>query len=350
MNRHTLWIRDRINESHPDRSEHTRSVGELADACAALSGKGGQVFGMNLPHEVEDVEGLHTLACEALAAWFPHLEPEEAEQLATRIRTQGLEVPIPEELEDVDADTLEALCDRLYEAREQSLARLGEVQSGVLSRTTPALVDGNMIPWPTMMRGTQRLVRKAQSVLLVTDGLSNPWDPDIHGDDLPDWTFGFELALEVPLAEFSDPGVEAILSSWAPRVLWAATDWIVAERFDLMARVELHECTTHAILPVRELQHLVAENGFMGGLLGLPFATGVLGAGVRHGPEILGRPTWLLPIKLLTADEYEWATGVHDSSRARVLAELFLERAEDHLSSAHRPSLRAEAELRDKAR
>lgn len=337
MNRYVRWIEEQIAEHHPQRSTRKQSVGVLADACATLSGKGSQVFGMNMPGEVEDTAGLYARACEALGAWLPHLDPHEAQQLMPRIQKQGLDVPIAEAIEESDSSRLEDGCVQLYAEREHSLRRFGEVRDGLLFRKLPAVVDGVIVPWPTMVLGTLRLIRRPDTVLLVTDGLSNPWDPSLH-DDLPGWTFGFELALEVPLAAFTDPSDRAIASSWAPLVLWAATDWVVAERFDLVERLEHSQCTTHGIPPVGGLKHWVADNGLMGGLLGLPFAGSVFGASVQHGPVINGRATSLLPIKLLTADEYEWAMGVHDSSRTVALAELFIQRGEGHLSWPDRMS------------
>jgi hypothetical protein len=187
--------------------------------------------------------------------------------------------------------------------------------------------------WPANAIGALRMVRRKDSVVLVTDGLSNLWDPSIHAD-VPDRTFGFELAIEIPLSAFPDPSNEAITAGWAPLVLWAATDWVVAERADLFGRITNHDVITHAIPPVTGLEHLVARNRFMGGLIGMPYVGDTLGASLGHGPDphLPGIKTCLLTMKLLTADEYEWAMGVEDSSRARALAELFLTRDDRHWS------------------
>jgi hypothetical protein len=355
MDRCSSWVEGQITDHQPDRSDNKQSVVVLADACAALSGKGGQLFGMSMP-PLPDAAALYARACVALAAWFPRLDPDEAEQLAARIQQQGLDVPIPASVtpraaapsavrylagrDPHETAALAALCDRMHAEREESLRRFGEVMDGVLARVRPIVIADTTYPWPANLIGAQRLVRTEDSVLLVTDGLSNPWDPSLHAD-VPDWTFGFELAVEIPLSAFKDTSDEAIAASWAPLVLWAATDWVVAERTDILGRLGQYEVCTHAIPPIVGLEHLVANTGFMGGLIGIPFVGDTFGASVGHGhdPYHPGVMTCLLTLKLLTADEYEWSMGVRDSSRAVALAELFLERGERHLSWPNRPSV-----------
>ena len=185
-----------------------------------------------------------------------------------------------------------------------------------------------------------RLIRREESILLVTNGLSNEWDPSLHAST-PDWTFGFEAALEMPLDALGDASDQAIEEMWGITFLWAALDWMVVERCDIRSKVEQFGCVTHAVLPVVGMEHLVASNGCMGALVGLPFAGDSLGMHLSLGadPGHPDRHVWMLPFKLLTADEYESAMGVQDSSRSMELAEEFLKN-ERHLSWPTRPSWR----------
>jgi hypothetical protein len=233
--------------------------------------------------------------------------------------------------------------ERLEAARRQTLARIGTVSERVLSRTTPIFMtdDGPVMRfWPSSALGKQLLVRKKDSILLITDGISDPWDTELHAD-APKWTFGFEMALEVPLAHVGDASDEGIAGSWMTTLLWAATDWVTAERFDIKSRLIEFDCVTIAIPPVRGLEKLVGSNGYMGGLLGIPYAGEMLCAQAVLAPEPHepADAVWLLPLKLMTADEYDWAVGVPDGSRTKALADAFLKIPSRHLSWPDRPSV-----------
>lgn len=186
------------------------------------------------------------------------------------------------------------------------------------------------------------MIRREQSVLFVTDGLSSRWNPELHAD-APEWTFGFEAAVEVPLHAFGrNVSEDALAASWAPTLLWAATDWLVVEKADLRSQIEHFQVITSATPPVAGLEHLVASNGFMGVMVGLPIAGNSLGArahsSIAPNPARADGATWLLPFKLLTASEYEWVMGVQDSSRAMELALEFLVGKSRHMSWPDRPS------------
>lgn len=229
-------------------------------------------------------------------------------------------------------------------AREQKLGRLGTLSPDLISRVVPITMrngrETRSFAWPATTLPRLRLVRRPESVLLVTDGLSDPWDPTLHQTPVPGLSLGFEAALEVPLHALDAPSDEAIAASWMPQVLWAATDWMVAERFDLKGTLCKFGVLTLATPPVVGLERLVASNGAMGVLAGLPFAGDVLESQVVLAPGVEDPrdPVWLLPLKLLTADEYAWAMGVPDASRARDLAERFL-RGDRHWSWPERRSI-----------
>ncbi|HVH46551.1 MAG TPA: hypothetical protein VM925_29620 [Labilithrix sp.] len=223
------------------------------------------------------------------------------------------------------------------------MARIGQVNDKVLSRAHPFFPSNNgpvMRAWPSSVLGKQLLVRRKDSVVVVTDGLSDPWDPELH-PNAPKWTFGFELALEVPLGSLSDVSDEAIRGSWIPTTLWAATDWVAAEKVDIKGRLLKFDCATHAIPRVGGLEKLVGANGFIGGLLGVPYAGDQLCSQLVLAPEPNNPKDaiWLLPLKLLTADEYDWAVGVQDGARAKALAEAFLRDSQRTLSWLDRPSI-----------
>jgi hypothetical protein len=176
-------------------------------------------------------------------------------------------------------------------AREATYRRLGTLRDEVLSRTTP-LVTTSSGPvaraWPAEALGKLRLIRREKTVIVATDGISDSWDTSLHPSP-PGWTFGFEVAVEAPLAAFRDASDQAIAASWMAAFLWAATDWVVFERFDLKTTLANHHCLTMAVPPFGGLDHLVASNGSIGALVGLPYGGHALGAQAVLAPEP-GRP------------------------------------------------------------
>ncbi|MBX7078134.1 MAG: hypothetical protein K1X88_03035 [Nannocystaceae bacterium] len=235
----------------------------------------------------------------------------------------------------------EAKRQRLEEARETTLRKLGRVSDQVLSRMVPlrpTAAGPELCFWPGHALGKIRIVHREKSVLLVTDGISDPWSPELHPDS-PDFTFDLEVALEVPTKWLEASTDEAIAKSWMPTFLWALTDWVVAERVDLKARLVHFDCVTLAVPPVGGLESLVGANGFHGVLLGIPYVGDQLCAQAVLAPLDGDDAVWLLPAKLLTPDEYDWAMGVRDSSRVVSLAQAFLRGGGRHLSWPSRPSI-----------
>src|SRR5262245_58275003 len=112
---------------------------------------------------------------------------------------------------------------KLEDARRVALEPFGRIEDGVLSRFQPIVIDGVVHPWPADAIGRQYLIRREKSLLLVTDGISSPWDRTMHPEP-PPWTFGFEAAIEVPNDVLPDTKTETIERSWVSTLLWAATD------------------------------------------------------------------------------------------------------------------------------
>ncbi len=229
----------------------------------------------------------------------------------------------------------------LQHQREATLLRIGDVSPGVLSRTAPIFSgrDGSKMSfWPGLAIGRQRIVRRRSSVMVVTDGISDPWDSTLHEAPV-DWTFDFELAVEVPVDHLPDPSDAGIAASWVVQLVWAATDWIVAEQCDLKGRVGDFACVTVATPEVAGLENFVADNGSMGVLVGIPLLGTTVGPeavlATRNGHDAV----WLLTAKLLLPEEYEYASGVPDASRTLELAEAFITRGDGHLSWPDRTSI-----------
>lgn len=236
-----------------------------------------------------------------------------------------------------------ALLDARARARDNTFRNLGKVSEKVLSRPVPVRQnrDGaEVFMWPGQAIGKLRIIDCGDSVIVTTDGISDPWDLDLHQEP-PAFDFAYEAAVEVPKRRLSDASDEGIARSWVPMLLWAATDWMVAERFDLKGRLNHFGCMTLAVPALPELSSFVGGNGFMGALFGIPYVGDTLRAQLILAMDETPseNDVWFLPFKLLTADEYEWAMSVPDASNTMTLAEAFISRGDRHLTWIGRPSI-----------
>ncbi len=173
---------------------------------------------------------------------------------------------------------------------------------------------------------------------MVTDGVLDPWDPQLH-EKPESWTFDYELAVEAPIHQLEDSSDKGIAESWMPLVLWALTDWLVTERVDVKGMLGKFRSLTLASPQVEGLERFLAPSGFMGVLVGIPFVGGRVGAEAVLTSLEGEDATWLLTAKPLLPDEYAYAVGVEGGERGVQLAEAFLKRGDRHHTWPSRPSI-----------
>jgi hypothetical protein len=184
------------------------------------------------------------------------------------------------------------------------------------------------------------MVRRQRSLMLVTDGISDPWDTRFHSKP-ESWTFDFELALEIPTTHLPlapEGAWEEALAGPLPEVLWALADFLVSERVDLKGRLLHAYAVTLAAPPIAGLEKLLATNGYIGVLVGIPFVGLEIGASAVLAPLPNDDAVWLLTAKLLLPEEYEFGLRADDAGRLIQMVEAFLSR-ERHLSWLDRPSI-----------
>jgi hypothetical protein len=238
----------------------------------------------------------------------------------------------------------QATVDRLKRDREDTYRKLGQLSDNVVGRNLRNYDDPRPYLWPSSPMGCLRMIRRKRSVMLVTDGLSDPWDAEIH-ESVPDWTFGFELAVEVPNSDLPGTSEAEILQSWMGALLIAATDCIVVDRFDLVGRVYQFELATTAVPPVHGLEEYLLPEGYMRGFVGIP-VVGDVGTSVTLAEEDDGNPIALLTIKMMTPDEVEAAlNGPQEVTIA--MANALLERGDRHLMWPGRPSIIQQPQFRE---
>jgi hypothetical protein len=117
----------------------------------------------------------------------------------------------------------------------------------------------------------------------------------------------------------------AALGTLEPQVLGRSTPHVTSD-----GRI-----ITGFVPPLPEIAHLTTPDGFVGVLVGMPLE---IAEPIADGPRLLARigdhESRLVTLKLLTAEEYAYATSVDDSARAIELAETFRRRGDGHVSSS----------------
>lgn len=197
-------------------------------------------------------------------------------------------------------------------AREAGCARLdlhwqsvGEVEQDVLGYIiSPSLMGGPH--WPST-RQAYRVVRRANSIVLATDGLSDPFD-DVEGGGN-----GFELELFIESPDFPEaartPGdVSPFMRTWAFDVLRTVASTVAdaggighqLERYGVLS-LELPGVSQSPCMGDEIPAHFISEDDCLGVLVGGPapdFAT--------HLADMPLSPVTLVPVVLITSAELDY--------------------------------------------
>jgi hypothetical protein len=229
----------------------------------------------------------------------------------------------------------------LEDRRAGYLARIGEVSEQIVSRINP--IGGS--PWPASALGRMRIVRRPRGRLIVTDGLSCPYDRGLHPKP-PAGPLDYELCIDVLDLDPAAKSDDALAGSWFPSLLYSLTDWIVPAWLDLRGLLaKFHAVTLSAPATTPQAKKLAGSDGQVGFLVGLPLAGNDIdrhpyfngyyeGSAEKYAGAALG----IFPVKPLTADELGWAKA-QGNQGAVLLAQKFLDRRDAHLAWAGRPSV-----------
>jgi hypothetical protein len=221
---------------------------------------------------------------------------------------------------------------------ERALRTLGDLAKEIAGTTTPQRVGDTLVPWPFRALGRVRLVRREGTVLFVTDGLSHPFDPSVHGEGHE--ALGFELGMEVPIEEVGDTPAKQAGSWVVPALLWLGSCYVM-DQFRLLDLVDHFGMVTQILPPERALAHLLLTDGSVGALAGMPLApTTTFGREAQHLLwQASGEEARLVMLTALTPDECTWVRSVDDGSRAMDLARALWARGHGHRTLPHRQSL-----------
>jgi hypothetical protein len=219
----------------------------------------------------------------------------------------------------------------LQARREMIWSALGHVTPEVLSRLVPGSV-----PWPTSMLGKMRTIVRPRDLLLVTEGLSDPYEPELHPKP-PAGPLDFELCLPIDLDDPSAASDVALADGPWPKLLYALADLLVEEWIDLRGPLARHGAITCQAPIGRGFGHGLEEDGVVGYLIGMPFdGSRDFDKGFFFNDFYAGLPVpyshaaiGLLTVKVLRPGELAWALARGDDG-ARKLAEEFIVRGDAH--------------------
>lgn len=179
--------------------------------------------------------------------------------------------------------------------------------------------------WPST-RQAHRVVRRSASIIIATDGMSDPWDGGASNG--AGNGFGMELFIDTPTIPDAFAGVPGdvsrIRSCWAFELIRhigqdvAGHGGIVEklERFGALS-MELPGFSDSAVLAEQIPTNFVTHDDCIGVLLGAPvpdFASRITDTPLS--------PVSLVPIVLLTADELEFVRDGGASARAALVEKL----------------------------
>ncbi|MBX3751815.1 MAG: suppressor of fused domain protein, partial [Opitutaceae bacterium] len=207
-------------------------------------------------------------------------------------------------------------------ARDRYWASIGEVEPDVISHLISPGLMGEPA-WPTL-RQAYRVVRRGSSVILATDGMSDPFDDAEEGN-------GFEMELMLETAhipdELADPpggGIDRLKESWAFDVLVTMASTVagvggIVDRLDDFGGFISTEAPGASGSPriAGQVPSRFILDDSLGFLLGAPtpdFPVSVPGMPLS--------PVRIVPIVLLTAEELAYIRKGGAAERAEVARRL----------------------------
>lgn len=228
---------------------------------------------------------------------------------------------------------------RLLEERRMAFFKcFGPVSEQVVSRL--AIPIGGS-PWPASPLGRMRIIHRELTRILVTDGLSSLYDPEVHPKP-PRFPLDFELAIEVWNEDPATRSDRALAESWFPPLLYGLADWMVRDNFDLRGILSKFRAVTVGVRPTTpEAATLADPSGWVRLLIGMP----LVGKDLNKHPyshdyylPFAKAALGLFPVKPLTPDEYRWAES-RGNEGGVLLAEKFLARGDWRFAWTGRPSV-----------
>ena len=211
-------------------------------------------------------------------------------------------------------------------ARDAFYATLGDVDADVLAPlVNPAFMGGPR--WPSL-RQAWRVIRRADTIVIASDGLSDPFEDD--DDVFVPRGHLLEVCIEAPLSAFDGGAVQA---SWLFDVIYQVSQ-NVADHGSIDLLVQRHGSVSMALDVQDAPMGLEDENGQVGVLLAQGTATIPPSLATPYGAVML------LTVTVLQPAEMAHIGAAADKARSRRdLAAALAASPTGHLSVASRPAV-----------
>ncbi|MDX1946278.1 MAG: hypothetical protein SFU86_12835 [Pirellulaceae bacterium] len=210
--------------------------------------------------------------------------------------------------------------DETFKAREAYFRTLGNVCPDVWAPlVNPTLMGGPS--WPALRQGW-RDIRSGNSTIIVSDGLSDPFDDEPE----PNVGFGIEI-----LAETTDDIDADVRSSWLFHLVYQVSQ-NAANHGGFRQAIEEYSVFTMEVYSEGLFDEHENEHGRVGLLLGLAAPQFPIEA------ELPGGNLRVIPVKLLTLPELRYVAE-HKQKGREYLCSKFAADGSFHLSSLNRSSV-----------
>lgn len=243
-------------------------------------------------------------------------------------------------LQPRNGTTVDDLIEQSSAARDRLWRSLGSLEPFALSQTTTSSPTTGP-KWPALQQNFRVIHRPSGNVMIVSDGLSDPFD-DIHEGDGNVNGFGLEFFIETPIDEIGN-SLSEIKRSWQFQLLYtvsqlAAGHGGIRNIIDDMQLLSTEAEGVNTAIPEEYMRGHVNRDNRVGALLGL---TDLRHTAADYVPDkIEGMPLTdvrLVNIKLISLSELKLITDRGAEGRKK-LAELLND--ENRLvSSLKRPSV-----------
>lgn len=229
----------------------------------------------------------------------------------------------------------------LAQRRQAVFSRLGAYdETHVVSRVMPGRAA-----WPNSVLGRMAIVRRAHDVLLFTDGLSEPYDPELWPTP-PAVPLDYELCFSIGEKDPAFASNEALASSVWPQLLYAVADVSSADWVDVRGLLSKFTAITLQGIIGTGFGHGLERGGAVAFLAGMPLDGGDFDRQLYLNGYYAGLPVeysggacGLFPLKVLTPSELDWAVANGNDGGKR-LADAFLAAGHGSTNWLGRPSVR----------
>lgn len=219
-------------------------------------------------------------------------------------------------------------------ARERVYSRLGDLNPNILGEISPPFLSKNPL-WPAG-NPKFRILHREGLHALITDGLSDPYEPVWHPEPKVPWNPELGISLEYFIEtdeSFPEPGPE-LVKHWTYRLIYYVSAYTADNPHAVLNALETFGMITLYCAPDNdypELNKFVASNGVIG------LFAGQEAPGMPGNLELGDSMPYFIPLKLLTPDEYDFATGKGNEGIG--IAEYFKKNGSNHISGINRKSV-----------